>query len=302
MRQLENCPVCRSAAISYDYSAPTTRSELDKKTWSVWRCGDCTHGFMNPQPSWQELAPYYSSSYEAYDPSHGSIEDDERSIERAKREGKLRHVPLSTGKRLLDVGCGAGFFLRVAMKLGADVEGVEPSVHGAAEARKSGIKVFNGTLEQYVATGIKQPFDVITANHVIEHVPNPVETLTLMKGLLAPRGYIWIAVPNANYSLARKLCGRWHSTDLPYHLMQFSPESIARAGRSAGLKVQSQTTESIPSIVAGSLRLYLRYRWWIPRRLTTSFAFIDRAWAPRFAKKADTLCGGEAVLTEFVGG
>jgi 2-polyprenyl-3-methyl-5-hydroxy-6-metoxy-1,4-benzoquinol methylase len=257
MQQLENCPVCYSTSVRYDYSAPTTRHEIDERMWTVWLCGNCTHGFMNPQPSWQELASYYARGYEAYDPSHGSLEDDNSSVERARTEGKFRHIALSTNMRLLDVGCGAGFFLRVAQRLGAIVAGIEPSVFGAEQTRKSGIKVFNGTLEQFIAAGTIERFDVITANHVIEHVPSPVETLSAMKTLLAPGGYIWIAVPNAGYPLARKLRGYWHSTDLPYHLMQFSPKSIAIAGQAAGLKVRSQQTESIPRIVAGSLRAVL---------------------------------------------
>lgn len=300
MRQLEDCPVCGSISIHYDYTAPTTRSDIDTRMWTVWQCDDCTHGFMNPQPSKLEMAPYYASTYEAYDPSHGSVEDDDLSTDSARREGTFRHIPLPTGKRLLDIGCGAGFFLRVAQKLGASVEGIEPSVFGAEQTRKNGIKVFNGTLEDYVAAGKGEKFDIITANHVIEHVPSPVETLTIMKTLLAPGGYIWIAVPNANYQISRKLRGYWHSTDLPYHLMQFSPESITKAGQMAGLKVRSQKTESIPSIVAGSLRLYLRYRWWLPRSLTRYIGLIDRVWAPRFARTVDSQCSGEAILTEFI--
>lgn len=302
MQALQNCPVCRSTSIRYDYTAPTTRPEIDSRTWTVWRCGQCTHGFMNPQPSWEELAPYYASSYEAYDPSHGSVEDDEATVERARAEGKLRHIPLPTHKRLLDIGCGAGFFLRVARKLGAIVEGVEPSVYGAEPARQSGLSVFRGTLEEYVARSNGERFDVITANHVIEHVPRPVETLSIMKRLLAPGGYIWTAVPNADYWISRKLRGYWHSADLPYHLMQFSPRSIAAAGRLAGLELRHQETESLPRIVAESLRLYLRYRWWLPRRLTSHIGLIDRVWAPRFARRMDGCCSGEAILTEFIAG
>ena len=254
---------------------------------------------MNPQPSAEELEPYYASNYEAYNPSHGSVEDDEQTAESARVTGMFRHLPLPNGKRLLDVGCGAGFYLRVARKLGAIVEGVEPSVYGTEQTRKSGIKVFNGTLEDYVAAGNAGQFDVITANHVIEHVPNPVGTLSIMKSLLAPNGCIWIGVPNANYPISRKLHGYWHSADLPYHIMQFSPESIAKAGQIAGLMVRSQKTESISAIVAASLRLYLRHRWWLPRRLTQHIGLIDRLWAPRYAKRMDNNCSGEAILTEF---
>jgi len=302
MQQLEKCPVCQVDSIRFDYTGMTSNAKIDTRTWDVWSCKSCGHGFINPQPSWEDLEPYYSSNYVAYDPLHGSVGDDEKTVSHALAEGKHRHVPLQPGTRLLDVGCGAGFFLRVAQKLGAIVQGVEPSAHGAKLARESGISVFHGNLEAYISSGEAGQFDVITANHVIEHVPNPVETLAMMKTLLAPGGYIWIAVPNAKYPLARKLKGLWHSTDLPWHLMQFSPESMALTGQRAGLKVRSQKTESIPRIVAGSLRLYLRYCWWLPRRLTLKIGLIDSRWAPGFARRMDQQCSGEAVITEFIAG
>jgi SAM-dependent methyltransferase len=299
VRELRACPVCRSAKVRFDFRAPTTRRPNDGKEWTVLRCAECTHGFMSPQPAWEELAPYYGADYEAYGAAHGASEDDERSARRARIEGHLRHIPLPAGKRLLDVGCGGGRFLRVARLLGATVEGVEPGAWGAEQVKRSGIEVFHGTLEQYCEAGNRGPFDVITMNHVLEHVPDPVRTLSLLRRLLAPAGYAWVAVPNAAYPLARKLRGSWHSTDLPYHLMQFSPASVSRAGRAAGLHVRLQKTESIPAIVAGSLRLYLRYRWKLPRRLTAAVPYIDRVWAPRYARRMDLVCSGEAILTEF---
>lgn len=255
---------------------------------------------MNPQPSWDELLPYYNNFYSAYDPMHGSQHEDEKEIEIAKRDGYFRHIPLPTGKRLLDVGCGAGRFIRIAKKLGAIEQGVEPSAYAADVASRQGLRVFNGTLEDYAKQApAGTHFDVITANHVVEHVPRPVETLQVMRQLLAPGGYIWIAVPNAAYSLCRALKGRWHSSDLPFHLMQFTPASIAETGRRAGLEVRAQRTESIPSIVAASLGQYLRYKWMLPRRLTSAFGILDLV-ADRYAKRVDKRVAGEAILTEFV--
>lgn len=302
MLQLNACPVCRSTGIRLDYTGATTRRELDRRRWSVWSCSDCSHGFLNPQPSWTELQPYYSAGYEAYDQNHGHEEGDEIALERARVEGRLRHLPLPLKGRLLDVGCGGGSFLRLASALGATVEGIEPSEFGAAEARKNGFPVFRGTVEEYAASPAAGRFDVITANHVIEHVPDPVGTLSTMRRLLAPHGWIWIAVPNAENAIARALCGRWHSTDLPFHLMQFSPRSLAVAGERGGLVVRSQRTESLSAPVANSLRLYLRYRWGLPQRLTGHVSLIDRHIAPRYARRMDRLGSGEAVLTEFIAG
>lgn len=255
---------------------------------------------MNPQPSWDELDPYYNNGYDPYDPNHGSDAGDDAEVAAAKAAGKFRHIPIPQGKRLLDVGCGAGFFLRIASKLGAIAQGVEPSAYAAGVAQKQGLRVFNGTLEAFEAQTTDR-FDIITSNHVIEHVPNPVETLATMKKLLAPGGFIWIAVPNAAYPISRALRGLWHSADLPYHLMQFSPQSMARAGEKAGLTIRSQTTESIPRIVEASLGQYLRYQWKLPRRLTQETGLL-RIPAKMYAASVDAKANGEAILTEFVSG
>src|SRR5437660_1324092 len=112
MRQLSACPVCESTRIRHELDAPTTRG-LDRKVWRIDRCEECTHGFVNPQPTWDELEAYYTESYDAYDPSHGAEASDDVVFEKARRDGEFRHVRISQGTRLLDVGCGAGFFLRI---------------------------------------------------------------------------------------------------------------------------------------------------------------------------------------------
>jgi 2-polyprenyl-3-methyl-5-hydroxy-6-metoxy-1,4-benzoquinol methylase len=52
-------------------------------------------------------------------------------------------------------------------------QGVEPSAYAASVAQKQGLKIFCGTLEDFAAQ-TDQKFDIITSNHVIEHLPNPV--------------------------------------------------------------------------------------------------------------------------------
>ncbi len=285
--------------MSLAYSAPTTRG-LDQRQWSVCECGDCSHQFINPQPTREELEPYYHAQYEAYDPTHGANASDEEEVKRARISGRFRHVPVPTGLRVLDVGSGGGWFLRICKQLGATEQGVELSKHAAEMARSQGLRVFQGSLDEYVAQVSGRPqFDIITANHVVEHLQDPVATLRMMKGLLAPGGFIWISVPNAAYPLCRALKGRWHSSDLPYHLMQFSPASMTAAGHQAGLKVRRQATESLPRIVAGSLRHYLRFRFFVPQRLTERLTPIN-ALAKWYAQRKDASVNGEAILTEFV--
>ena len=79
-----------------------------------------------------------------------------------------------------------------------------------------------------------------------------------MKQILAPGGLIWIGVPNADCTFSRKLRSRWHSIDVPFHLMQFTPESLSKAGSLAGLKIRRIETYSLPTATGASLRELLR--------------------------------------------
>lgn len=252
---------------------------------------------MNPQPSWTELAKYYNAEYEAYDSDHGQQINEDADVENARCAGGYRHIKVVPGARILDVGSGGGLFLRVVSRLGAIAKGVEPSSIAADQSQRAGLDVFNGTLEQFSETTTER-FDIITANHVVEHVPSPIETLTAMRKLLAPGGLILISVPNGAYPINQATKGRWHSTDLPYHLMQFTPSSMALAGTRAGLSVQQQRTESLPFAVAASIGLYLRHRWLVPRRLRPEpLIWWAATW---YGARQDSRNNGEAIITEFV--
>jgi 2-polyprenyl-3-methyl-5-hydroxy-6-metoxy-1,4-benzoquinol methylase len=135
---------------------------------------------------------------------------------------------------LLDLGCGGGSFLQVFKKLGVEAARIEPS-SSAAAARECGIDVFTGTVEEYIAKNSSdKKFDVVLCSHVLGATPFPVETLDGMRQLLAPNGYIWVGVPNTDSEYARKLGWRWHSTYFPRNLIQFTPETLSKAGEVAG--------------------------------------------------------------------
>lgn len=295
MEQLTRCPLCDSVAVGHLYDGRSIRNQSDKTSWPISSCRECTHSFMNPRPSWDVLQNYYDSSYQAYDEDHGygGIEAD---VAEARRTGELRHVPIRPGLRLLDVGCGGGSFLKRAAALGAEVQGVEPSPHGHATAMANGIPVFHGQIDEFVAAQNDRRFDLITANHVVEHHPTPVEMLKHMGQLLADGGYIWFAVPNADCGAARSLQWRWHSCDLPYHLMQFSPASARRLVENAGLKIRRLYTYSVPSAVRASLNAELRHAYKIPGRLLERLP-LDRL-AARRARQIDARAEGEAIIVE----
>jgi 2-polyprenyl-3-methyl-5-hydroxy-6-metoxy-1,4-benzoquinol methylase len=301
MNNLTECPVCSSANVAFAYEAGTNRRPAEEARWRVYACRQCGHGFMNPQPSWHELSSYYVEDYDPYLQDHGAeTARDKEAVSIALESGTFRHLPVPAGKRVLDVGCGAGWFLRICKQLGAETFGIEPSAFGAKRSRDDGLEVFNGTVQDYLEQyGPQRKFDVITANHVVEHAPNPVQTLEGAKSLLAPGGTLWISVPNAACYFSRALGAEWHSTDLPYHLQQFTPKSVELAGHRAGLKPRRVYTYSLPAATAASLRHLLRRRALFPQRISMRLPVLNNYCAEKVATYLDRKGDGEALIAEF---
>jgi SAM-dependent methyltransferase len=207
-------------------------------------------------------------------------------------------VRIRAGLRVLDVGCGGGSFLRVIKELGAVTFGVETSPDATQVARGQGLEVFNGTLEDFAGNGkAGEPFDLITFSQVVEHLPDPIRTLSLTPRFLAPGGMVWLSVPNGACNAARQLGWRWHSTDLPIHLHHFSIESMKIAAEHAGLAPERIYTFSLPSSVRGSMLSALRTRWRIPARVAT--ALLSDARVARRAADLDARAAGEAIIAEL---
>lgn len=297
MRDLSICPICGSRAWRHSYTGRTTRNPDDPSRWVVAQCSTCDHGFLNPQPGWDELNQYYNSNYQPYDASHGLMESLESTISKARSSGSYNHVAIQPDLRILDVGAGGGSFLAVAKALGAHAVGVEPSSFGVRAARANGLDVFEGTLEQYVDSGVRDRFDLIMFSHVIEHLPDPIATLALAATLLAEGGRIWLAVPNAACRSSRRLKWHWHSADLPIHLHHFSPQSIQVTADRAGLFLHSLNTYSLPAAVRSSILQEWRHLWMLPQRVGS--AFLGQAFIDQRAARMDEDGVGEAILAEF---
>ena len=115
------------------------------------------------------------------------------------------------------------------------MKGIEPRKEASAAARKHGLEVHDGTLDDYDADG---QFDLIVLLHVLEHIPEPLRTIQKAFSLLSPGGQLVLAVPNAD-SVERRLFGEfWDAWDIPRHIHHFSPGSLRKLVTRAGLSVE----------------------------------------------------------------
>jgi SAM-dependent methyltransferase len=148
--------------------------------------------------------------------------------------------PLMRGRAMLEIGCSYGGMLARFAAAGWKVDGVELDQRAVDVATlELGLHVEAGTLRE-VADKLTPPYDVITAFHVIEHVPDPAAFLSQIRALLGPGGILLLRLPNASSVAAHLTKGWWEWFIAPEHLNVFSPKSISLLLHQKGFTIISE--------------------------------------------------------------
>ena len=193
----------------------------------------------HPQPAEDDLDHYYESEdYISHtNTKRNTFEKVYHMIRWVSLKRKVRLINSShtSEKKLLDVGCGTGDFLSVAIKNGWQGVGLEPNVQARTLANQ---KTNNAVHESEFFFKLKpHSFDVITLWHVLEHIPNRDTYIKQLSHLLKPEGHLIIAVPNYKAYDARHYKNFWAAYDVPRHLWHFSKTSISKLFSTQGLRV-----------------------------------------------------------------
>src|SRR5262249_8132268 len=147
-----------------------------------------------------------------------------------------------TGGKIMDVGCGAGLFLRALDAECWDRFGVETGSEAsrlAAEALGAD-RIFNSSLIE-ARPGTAAAFDVITMWSALEHMNHPRSNLAEAKRLVRPGGTIIVQVPNAASYQARIFKGSWFALDVPRHRYHFSLPVLKRLLSDSGFRIYQTT-------------------------------------------------------------
>jgi SAM-dependent methyltransferase len=117
--------------------------------------------------------------------------------------------------------------------LGWKVRGLEPDAQAVSVARAHGLDVIEGTVESSLRD--RDAYDVITMSHVIEHVVDPAQVLTVVRDALRPGGTLLLITPNAGSLGHRRFGASWYHLDPPRHLQLFTVANLAARTVAAGL-------------------------------------------------------------------
>jgi len=214
--------------------------------FSVVECGGCGLVYVTPRLRSEALPEVYGDTYwrsdSPKDRGYADYVADEALYLRTY-EKRLRLVErfASAPGRALDVGCAAGYFLKVLGSRGWQVAGVELSPAIARHAREVyGIEDLH-VGELATAPFEERSFDLVTFWDVVEHVPDPVALLRRGLELLKDDGYIVIETQNVASRFAGLLGHRWQHYKHLEHLYHFSPATLRLLLDQAGLEAVHQT-------------------------------------------------------------
>ena len=124
--------------------------------------------------------------------------DYDREVDCRRRVNQ--HKKYITDKKILEFGCGAGDFLKVAQKYASSVTGVELQKNYMEHLNENGINCFSDLSDIE-----DNSLDSIFLFHVLEHLPEPLEMLSILKSKLRDGGLLVAEVPHANDFLLSEL-------------------------------------------------------------------------------------------------
>ncbi|MGL5892594.1 MAG: class I SAM-dependent methyltransferase [Bacteroidia bacterium] len=131
--------------------------------------------------------------------------------------------PYRKTNRIIDIGCGDGYFLQTAKEKGWDVYGTEFTTQAVENCRSLGITMFQGTAASIPA---ELEFDVITTFEVIEHINNGRQFAEIVFNRLRTGGVFYFTTPNFNSLSRRRLKGNWRVIEYPEHLSYYTPATL----------------------------------------------------------------------------
>lgn len=199
------------------------------------RCRECHTVFAARIPSDAELGAHYRNY------GHGWF--DSPITRQRYRELLKTFEPYRSGNRVLDAGCGAGYFLEEARSQGWEVYGTEYSGWALQLTRAKQLNVLEAPITR--ASYPEGFFDVITSFEVFEHVRSPMAEADALAHALRPGGLLYCTTPNFN-ALSRRLLGpRWNVIDYPEHLCYFTPQTITSWLARFGLVRESVSSSGV---------------------------------------------------------
>ncbi len=217
-----SCPICENKGI---------KGLKGYEIHNLSYCSICGFVFSTIVPSESELELYYQRC--------GKI--NYLSPVTLKRYDELLAYFKSYNRtnKILDFGCGNGYFLERAKSHGWSVYGMEYDWEANDICKEKGITMLNDKTPLHSGE-----FDVIYMSEVIEHLSFPLKYLRLLNDFLRPGGMIYITTPNFNCFSRRFQKESWNAFHIE-HISFFTSKTIKQLLTDTGFSPQTIKTTGI---------------------------------------------------------
>lgn len=238
------------SAKCYLCSSNNYRLIVKKSKYDIVRCNNCSFIFTTPYPDKNVTEKFYRSfDYKDSSSAEKVIRSD------SKRSLEIIDQFIERKGELLDVGCGRGYFLDEARRLGWNTYGVDSSKLTIDFAKRVlRLNVFRSDIFSFQP---EKSFDLISLNQVVEHFANPEILINQCGKHLKRGGLLYIATPNVESISARVLKDNFDHYIPPEHLGYFSRRTLKRLLEKLDFKVVYTGSWSYPSDLGGIIKTLL---------------------------------------------
>ena len=213
--------------------------------YTIISCEVCGFAHCLPIPYPVELVSIYAEEYYcSVKPDYISKLEEDRAWHDLVSVQRLEKLEaLTPGRRLLEIGSGSGFFLDAARKRGWEVLGFEPSRQAWQYSSEIlALPVHNEFFSEASAKDIGK-FDAVYMALVLEHIPDPLSLMRVVKSYLKPEGAICVVVPNdfspvQRYLYEKEGYSQWWVSP-PHHINYFTHTTLSHILRISGFHVQN---------------------------------------------------------------
>ncbi|MCS6842036.1 MAG: class I SAM-dependent methyltransferase [Roseiflexaceae bacterium] len=284
LQEYISCPLCGADDSRLVYAIDMAKVKLS----TVWidgqsctvteparivECHRCHLRYVNPRIALRPGQMPYSIEHEN---EHFARSYEARLL---MSRNLVSELPRLLGRRpssLLDIGCGDGVLLDVALDQGIRCAGIEVSSNLLSQLRARFRE--RAIIASDVSLLPDDVYDVVTLISVLEHVHEPYQVLNAALSRLAPDGALIVNVPNSAGIPARLYGPRWDQIEPLAHLFYFTAQTLTAMLERAGLRVTRRFTMTCRMDLTrrDALSSLRRAAYWIEMYLGTDLGLVAR--------------------------
>ncbi len=243
MNKLSECPICGNEKLN-SFIRTNAQMHVRGDEFNFDKCDNCSLVMLNPRVDIDKIEDYYTHYYLPYRGSsawgkyHSMVEKSQHKLDKKRVDLIAKYKKdINPKTTVLDIGCGKPSFLaKFHDKFQSNCIGIDFSDKGWTDNSTS---FENLKLSVMDVNNLELDYspDIISMWHYLEHDYSPKETLDKLKTIVAPKGLVFIEVPNFESESRKKFGANWAGYHTPRHTFLFSPKTITQLLKDTGFSI-----------------------------------------------------------------